>query len=595
VGLLYKGEASQAYLGNGPSIASEAEGESTVVCYGYRSDEIEQLSRTELGAGDVKINLKRIEPTSDRPPVGVSLGCHVSNYTTPHADPSCAFTLADGGKVRMGKRMPTVRNRPKVLKQLSKDTEQLITRELNLQPLPIETMFFTQEAFLEWLPTTNYPQWRMDELIEIWEHLESVFGRDDHGRLLNFNVKLFMKDEHYIDYKHARGIYARDDVAKCIFGPIFKAIEQQVYKSKFFIKHVPVKDRPTFMFERLYSDGATYIQTDFSSFEAHFSREMMHHNEFVLYKHMLQYLPQFHEIMDLFDEVLAGRNCVQNKFLTMLIEARRMSGEMNTSLGNGFSNLALMYHVVCNKRRENNCDVPFVGVVEGDDGLFAFNGICPTTEDFTSLGCIIKLEPFRELSVAGFCGNIFDETDLQVVTDPFKVCANFGWTTFRYLNASKQTKLKLLRCKALSMAHQYPGCPIIGALAQYGLRVTRSFDVKDFVVKRRDIDMYHRQQLLAACSDNQTRLRVEPGMGTRLLFEELFGITVEEQIYTEKYLDNLERLQPLELPFMELAPDSWADYHDKYQFTIQKEERAMGGTIVVDVGRFTRTLKPTLS
>jgi hypothetical protein len=591
MGLLLKGEVESPPSTIGPLKGSVTEGLSgQTVCYGYRSDEIEQLSRTEEQSDAVTYNLKEIDFNGERFPVGVSLGCHVQGVTLPHADPSCAQTLGDGVKVRMGRRMPHVVNRTKVLKELREDTQNLI-KKLNLTPLDSETQFFTWEAFIEWLDDTNYPKWRKDELIELWHVIDNFFERDNRGNLIHFTVKLFMKDEHYVDFKQARGIYARDDVAKVVFGPMFKLIEKEVYNCEAFIKHVPVKDRPKYMYDILYAEGARYIQTDHSSFEALFDELMMDNNEFVLYRYMLQHVPAGKEMLSLMEEVLQGENCVNNKYLRAFIRARRMSGEMNTSLGNGWSNLSLMHHVVCNLERATGLTIPLRGVVEGDDGLFSFVGVAPQTLDFTKIGCSIKLVEFDKLSEAGFCGNIFDEEDLQIVTDPFKVCASFGWSTRQYLNASSNKKKLLLRCKALSMAHQYPGCPIIGKLAQYGLRVTKSMDVRGFIEKRRDLDMYQRQVLLNALSDEDIRLEVEPGIGTRLLFEELYGIRVEEQQYIEKYLDSLNVLTPLELSFMDMAPVSWRQYHETYQLQLTKAECAKGGSLVLNVPRFKRSVK----
>ena len=82
--------------------------------------------------------------------------------------------------------------------------------------------------------------------------------------------------------------------------------------------------------------------------------------EFVLYTYMLQHVIGGEHILGIMKEVLCGKNIVQNRYLDCIIEARRMSGEMNTSLGNRFSNLMFMA-IVCEKLGLN-CN----GVVVGD-------------------------------------------------------------------------------------------------------------------------------------------------------------------------------------------------------------------------------------
>jgi len=405
-----------------------------------------------------------------------------------------------------------------------------------------------------------------------------------------------MKDEHYDEYKHARGIYAREDNAKLYFGPWFKMMEHELYKvddngdpiNPEFIKHVPVAKRAGYIFKRLFSEGACYIQTDYSSFEAHFDKFMQQAVEFVLYDFMLQYVPGGKEVLSIMKEVLSGKNIVKNKFISAIIYAHRMSGEMCTSLGNGFSNLMFMNYVTVHLSKRYGKKIELRGVVEGDDGLFAFFGIAPMTHHFDEMGLIIKLVKFDELSKAGFCGQLFDIEDLQIITDPYRAVASLGWTTSRYTYSKNRKLMMLLRCKALSLAHQYPGCPIIGALAQYALRVTKSIDVKGFIERRSDLNLYEYEKLKEAIGDKSARLYVEPGVQTRLLFSELYGISLEDQRTIENYFDNLDHLQPLDVPIMrdEFKID-WIHYYDNYCLNLDIKILEQGN-YHLDVGRYRR-------
>ena len=152
---------------------------------------------------------------------------------------------------------------------------------------------------------------------------------------------------------------------------------------------------------------------------------------------MLQHVIGGEHILGIMKEVLCGKNIVQNRYLDCIIEARRMSGEMNTSLGNGFSNLMFMAFV-CEKLGLN-CN----GVVEGDDGLFAFNGNTPSASDFTKYGFNIKLDVHSEISTASFCGNVFDPEDRQIMTCPY---IYRDWETDRKstrLNSSHSAKSRM--------------------------------------------------------------------------------------------------------------------------------------------------------
>lgn len=299
---------------------------------------------------------------------------------------------------------------------------------------------------------TNYPLWRKEELRTINEEVIKPLADLTKKKRKYFLVDLFAKDENYVEFKHARGIYARDDVAKCYFGPFFKCIENQLYKHPAFIKHVPVDERAEYISEMLDVPGNVFIQTDYSSYESHFSPKLMKSCEFVLYEYMLRDVPRGLEGLWVMKTVLQGVNPIKNKFFSCVITACRMSGEMNTSLGNGFANL-MLYSFQCSR-----LGIEAVGVVEGDDGLFSAKpGKHPTTDMFTESGCIIKLNTFTSLSEASFCGLLFDETDKQIITDPVKVLLKFGWTTKQYAGA-RQNKLKsLMRVKAMSTLVQYGG------------------------------------------------------------------------------------------------------------------------------------------
>jgi len=523
-------------------------------------------------ASDVKV-YQRVDDAVGRPAVAVDLGVAFLGALLPHADPSHASTLADGVKARMGKILPEPKvDRAVFLNGLKDYTLRWIKRR-NIQKLS----YSFDGNFEEWLALTNYEAWRKDELRKKKEEISYMLERNEHGKLIHFMIKLFMKDEHYIDFKHARGIYARDDGAKIAFGPWFKAIEHEIYSQPEFIKHVPVRLRPKYIYDRLFSEGSTYVATDYSSFEAHFDAELMAHCEFVLYEYMLSDANGGSDILNVMHEVLRGENLIFNKFVTARCIARRMSGEMNTSLGNGFSNLMFMGYVCELLGLEVN------GVVEGDDGLFQFSGTHPITADFSKYGFSIKLDTYTKISDASFCGNLFDEDSLQIVTDPLDVICSIGWTTHRYRHSNLNTHKTLLRAKALSMAHQYPGCPIVGKLAQYCLRVTRGRTNRDMIhsiERNRSYNMWERDSIKEAINFRTTDedLYVDPTIGTRLLCEKLYGITVQTQLLVEKYLDSLVTMQHLDFPLLlDLMPLSWKTYFEEFVVPLDKCPEAFFG------------------
>jgi hypothetical protein len=120
-----------------------------------------------------------------------------------------------------------------------------------------------------------------------------------------------------------------------------------------------------------------------------------------------------------------------------------MSGEMNTSSGNGLMNLIILSYIAWKKGGSVKA------VVEGDDGLLATD-VTYSTDDFTRIGIRCKLEPRQSIAVSQFCGLCFDEIELENITDPRVVLHEFAWTSRRYVGASDRKLMGLLRCKALS-------------------------------------------------------------------------------------------------------------------------------------------------
>jgi len=482
-----------------------------------------------------------------------SLGCHVPVAVPPKPDLSDPDTAEAGVRKRFLCKPPTP-NRKK-LRKLKAFVAKWVAK--NLVPLDAHA----DTSVETWLASCNYTQDRKSELLKLWQDYSGVLTKRD-GR-----VKSFIKDEPYISFKHARAINSRTDLFKCYVGPTFRLIEEQVYKHPAFIKKIPVADRPQYITDRLQFLGAKFFEGDFAAYESHFVKEIMEAIEFPLYEFMSKHLADGPQWFKTVSDVLGGENHCVFKWFTVDVEATRMSGEMNTSLGNGFANLMLLLFLFHELGENIN------PVVEGDDSLTSFLHKCPTAADFAELGFTIKCAVRDNLSEASFCGIIFDPDDMINVTDPLDVLANFGWCGRNYCHARTGRLRELLRCKSLSYAHQYPGCPIIQSLAQYGLRVTRSVDVSVFIEKDKGLSLWERQQLRDAREAGQrlwdTRMIRPVPIATRLLVERVFGISVDHQRRLEEYLDSLTEIQPLAGPVSELEfhPD-FAEFAERYVSTV---------------------------
>lgn len=479
----------------------------------------------------------------------------MDGFALPHPDTHDSATSLHGAKCRFLAKMPTPNEG--LLKEFGLFVKEWI--KANLTPLSPDV----DVSFETWLEEINHPRWRKEELRKTWDAQDRILDMD-----YDLDCESFGKKETYPEYKPLRWINARRDAFKCYAGPWIRAIEKEVFKLKWFIKKIPVADRPKYIQERLFRLGAKYFSTDFTTFEAIFTKELMENCEFQLYDYMLQNVPGGPDFCEVLKRALGGINKVTSKWFTIFVEAIRMSGEMSTSLGNGFTNLMLMLFLFS---KAGCADVD--AVVEGDDGLGVFAGNPPTAEMYAQLGCKIKIEIHEKLETASFCGIVYHPSDMINLVDFRETLVGFGWASDRYCRSKLKIRKMLLRCKALSLAYQYPGCPVLTALARYSLRVTR--DVRHylnaFLQKQGSygFSLWEREQVLEAIKnlpsdENEIQWR-EPGINTRILAETLYGVSIKDQLAMENYLDSLHVITPLKCPSMDqYFHEHWKHYWDNY-------------------------------
>jgi hypothetical protein len=321
--------------------------------------------------------------------------------------------------------------------------------------------------------------------------------------------------------------------------------------------------------EMLSVNGAKFFATDYESFESLFTEELMGACEFQLYDFMTGDLPEFKLFSSYVHDMLGGENQCDFYAFRLFLTARRMSGEMCTSLGNSFSNL--MFQLFVAEECKCRCEC----VIEGDDGLgyiyVLAGGRLPTAKDYERLGLRIKLEYHDELTTASFCGLIFDPEELINVAEPLEKICRLGWTSRRYTHAREKRLKSLLRSKALSMWYEYRGCPLLSALATRILYLTKSYSVES-IINSKNTTTYERNRLTMALSQFNLATSYEeasPGPRTRLLFEKQFDISVSLQIQIESYMRNLTSVEPIDLGrFAIKMPIDWEDYAKSYLYSI---------------------------
>lgn len=440
--------------------------------------------------------------------------------------------------------------------------------EENLVPLGPDTDI----SFDTWIKNTPYTEARKQELRRKLD--ESGLDLSKPCPKKYMKVKSFMKDESYPTWKHARAINSRTDEFKALVGPIFQKISEALFSKKWFIKKIPVNDRPQYIIDMLYRTGAIYLISDYTSFEAHFIKEMQEDCELQMHQYMSKDLPGGPQWYEIIKEAKIGKNDIAFKNFTCTLDAKRMSGEMDTSLSNGFSNLMFMLYLM----KEAGCtDVE--GVIEGDDGLFVCTGTPPNTQVFLDFGLIIKMGQVEDLNHASFCGMVFDLEERTNVTNPIEELVSFGWTSSRYARSKKSVHMNLIRAKALSLAYQYPACPILSTLARKMCELTASYDSLTFVKKNmnRAFSQYESDLILKShLYFDKHGLNKLPGEKTRLLVEALYGISIQDQMKIEEYIENLDSIRPIDCPQLHKYMDrSWTEYNDHYVTYVHTKSHLM--------------------
>lgn len=458
------------------------------------------------------------------------------------------LTCAAGVCKRVG-RQPSPVNR-KVLRQFRKFCR---AEAMSLPRLDPNTDL-TEEEWIE--NGNNYPEWRKQQLRDVLlKH--PIFTKR------HYRVKGFLKDEFYPTYKYARLIMARSDRAKIFFGPLAKAVEKIVFadpSTSGYIKKVPVTERPDFIEDLLNHIPGLPRGTDYTSLEASLVDEVMEACEFELMTWMVSACPDAKRIWNKMKKVLKGMNNIETKWFVFSLLARRMSGEMSTSLFNGWVNRCVTRFRWPGDRSVAQFRTPgVVGVYEGDDAAFKplpqRNGqpqkpqLKPEDINF-----IMKEEISQSINEMSFCGMIYDETRTPLV-DIRWALLKFGWSAWDQVNMTEPRARIIMRAKALSYLVQYPGCPVVSVLANRVEVLTRDVQRKlvTWVETDRSIGHWKREEYRRVIDANPVHKNITPS--ARVMVEEQFGVTIDEQLRLEAVFATIGLYDTYEVAFT--VPHAW--------------------------------------
>jgi len=554
------------------------------VLFGYRVDEqvVFMKKLPKLGKG-CKVSLKYVK-FGRRRIMQRALGAWIVGQAPPMPDVDHWFTMMFGAIYRYAREVPAADLG--LLRRWAKWQRVFLHRHCR----PLERVM----SFDEWLETTTYPATRKASLRELYLRLGGYDGiplaslllaafprwsRElskaikHYDRLFDFSsVSGFGKVESYVNddfiFKMARGINPRGDLFMVLFGPLVKSVELAIFHpdesipnhiSKYFIKAIPVSQRGQYLHDRLYRAGGNNAKTDHTSFEAHMVPAVWNNSERVLYEFMWRdCVPILYR--RLFYAVMTGENRIKYKNgLVVTVMGRRMSGDPNTSLGNGYINLVSgLFNGVMNGADMDDLDC----ICEGDDGCFVWTKVGPSEDNFKRLGFEVKFELVPSLADVGFCHIYFDETDPSVaLTDVRKQLLSFGWTHSKFLLSQQPRVLKgLLRAKAMSLLCEFPQCPVLSKLGRKILLLTG--DTTPVV----DADIRNRQERMGYNINDvfESSMINVISSKSRLFVQKQFNLSVEWQLEVEKAIDAMESWnEPLKIT-VPGETSVWSMYYDLY-------------------------------
>lgn len=460
---------------------------------------------------------------------------------------------------------------PQIDEELFDRFTTFVDEQISLIPI-----LMNEPSFEQWIEEVNQPESRKQEYRVAFEKyklnklkfdkLAEVYGTDDYVTDIEFEkwlqIAAFIKSEWYLEVKPNRGINPRNIEYMPAVGPSYAEISKIIFSMPEFIKYIPIKDRPKYIYNKLSNAGSICVQTDYKSFENSFTRRIQENIEMRLYKHCLTRYPWLYN--------LCHAQCINNKIyspsMNIQMECARMSGEMCTSLGNGFTNLMLM-RFFCKEHHITDAQ----GVIEGDDGLFTYHGPPLYESFFNQLGFQIDISE-KDLNEASFCGNIFTEESLKTLADPLEVMATASYS-MQGVGARPIELNKLCYLMGYSILCQYGNCPILANFARKQVRDCIMIDPKvrvkaiSYLKTSRKLDWWSREVLSKCIHEKVMDDTIH--YKDRLLVQKMYEIPVAAQVELEKQLDNSTGILNSDLLNLlyKIKHPEWVDNYQKLQIS----------------------------
>jgi hypothetical protein len=431
---------------------------------GYRASDniVDRTKYDSTPAGDqlTPALIKMLSIKTEKKPMAFQIGPTISDSKGNLLAVPLAVDVKDFETMYHGLINRSLKKTPQPKQKSVQNFARYVRREL----VTFHTQVGNAEAmpFDEWIVTRNYPQHKKQKYIRAHANVLSGLLRRK-----NCRISGFVKREFYPTPKPARMIHSRDLEMSSHWGPYCTAIEKKVFHHPWgqqhtpFLKYTTFTDRPTVIDENfnIFEHDVCY-KTDYSKFENSFRKCLIKICENALYK---KFFPD-HPVVKTVCQVLADEQKCQTMGYNYVVPEGRMSGDMNTSLGNGFTNLMLTRYFM------HRLGLKCVQFVEGDDCLFKpERPLTPKEKELifqwaTDLGFTLTLEHEGPCHSAGFCSTYWSPSNRKCFIQPFKPLLQLGWSFQAHRHSTTEERRALLKAKCMSYLSQSPDCPILAPI-----------------------------------------------------------------------------------------------------------------------------------
>lgn len=426
------------------------------------------------------------------------------------------------------------------------------------------------------------------------------------------NINVFCKFESYDEIKVARGIFSATNHIKAFFGPLIASIERHFFAaSDQHVQGLTSREKLEKIMDLDFNELIHKVMsTDWKKFESHFTQGLLMCENYLMYK-FCSLMPETYEILAVaFEQVNLRQyqNCSFDHL--MLMVAKRVSGIPWTLCFNTILNMMVFYCAMFTvfwklrgedwRNRTHPDDITVYmsemglwikrAIFCGDDGLI----IVPAEYAphfkwaYAQFGIDIDSSVFDKIHHASFCG-VVASSEGAFFKDAISTILKFGRTSVKYLWSKDDKLVELARIKAECLLHDLINCPVVAAYCNYILRVLppsnprrRSEVIRSL---RAEMSTWEFAQLEIKLEGKGIERR-EIGQLTRHEYEQIYGISVLQQIVMESYWNNAKTIVPPPQDFLDLLSVDVKAYTARYVFQEPLLRGCLGETFVDTTHRF---------